>query len=356
MDFDFHYYGTYAAARMANFSDVKAREIAIAAQFVDEFHSSGFASIMAAKLSGEQPCYTAFKLDDTYDAIISSFNSDATLAKIWVPYHFMPVNGSNDTIAIDGVMHNITNESAKYYQYLIAGPYGALYNKVMDLEGVTTANDTMAIGLKMHVLADTYAHQGFIGIRQEAINAVENTYEVMDDGVVKSQSSSYLIQFGAIGHADLGHNPDIGYRTIKYRPHWNEKINIVERDNVRIFSLAFGAMYSALYKINNGGMCATVQQVQEAINKAETIVSVVSDQASGSEFQEHQWLAYISKCYNEATYTLPDVAKRIADDKASIVDYFALNTSELQKFNAAAQNHYAMVRAALPKAATDGLL
>ena len=93
MNKDFHYYGTYYAARLAGYSREDAEEIAWAAQMVDDFTESNFGRMFHR----ENITYTCEALSETaYHELgrLSNVNNSELqkIRRIWVPFHFLPGN------------------------------------------------------------------------------------------------------------------------------------------------------------------------------------------------------------------------------------------------------------------------
>ena len=159
MDIDFHYYGTMYAALLAVYDQKDAIEIAEAAQFVDEFTPHQFPKGIEgiAEKAPVNCCYTSFDFDTT-GMIDQGTSYDSTLAKKWVPFHFTPRMDSGDKITIGEVDYQSTIKDPKHLK-MITAPTGKIFNLIRTV----ATNDNVEIGLKMHVLADMFAHQGFVG-------------------------------------------------------------------------------------------------------------------------------------------------------------------------------------------------
>lgn len=126
------------------------------------------------------------------------------------------------------------------------------------------------IGISMHVLADTWSHQGFCGSNNMFINHVnikgcassndagkfrkpEDKICLEDDGVVyigDYLNKSIPLSPAWTGHGSAGCNPDIpGYKYIMEYDNFDYSVSV---DNVKRFENAFSQMYSALVFIKNG--------------------------------------------------------------------------------------------------------
>src|SRR5271157_2066881 len=96
MDKDFHYYGTYTAARLADFSVEEATTIAHSAQYVDD-SSKCSERIMRMGENGldfqPQPtCHDAMK-ELSWNAVpLYSKVPDEEVRRVWMSFHFLPGN------------------------------------------------------------------------------------------------------------------------------------------------------------------------------------------------------------------------------------------------------------------------
>jgi len=179
MEKDFHYYLIYALAKVtgSNAPDV----IAYASQFTDdnnegEFSVDGSDVPFPEKLKANggyyYPIMTQSLTPRSLDPYVQKY--------VYVPFHFLP--GDNN-VAIKGKKNPLSatpgSKSAR-----------AILSKALQ------RGSPYAIGLALHVFADTWSHQNFSGLREEW-NAVYPWYNVFKSLVPN------------IGHAEVGHLPDI---------------------------------------------------------------------------------------------------------------------------------------------------
>ena len=353
MDIDFHYYGTMYAALLAGYEENDAIEIAEAAQFVDEFTQHQFPKSFGLKTS-EKCCYTSYDFDTT-GKIDQGTSWSNTLAKKWVPFHFAPRMSVDTNIIIGDQTYasNITNSNDLK---MITAPNGEIFNSIINAK----LNDNVEIGLKMHVLADMYAHQGFVGYRYKNINCINNKIqlETIDSRnkkyfKEKSITSSY-VYFAAIGHADCGHYPDYGYAVYKYKPYWNnEKIEVL-RNNPQIFYDAFFMMYKTLINVK----ARSNEESEEAkiadtiLQKLENVKNMLETKDEKREFQNDLWknlivndfkidnvcdIISIDSPKKSNSKTVCDIYKKEYNDNSN------KNSTKLSRFELAAKKHYDMV-------------
>lgn len=149
MQIDGHHTATYAAARIAGFSFEDAQKIAYAAQYVDDATNAGI-----IQFNNSDQMYSriasAHKMVD-YNNFVDVENHLA-----WIPFHFLPGNGSLPA-----------GESPKgsELEKLVCKPDShvardMLRQAVLDRD---KPRGLHRLGIAMHVYADTFAHQGFVG-------------------------------------------------------------------------------------------------------------------------------------------------------------------------------------------------
>lgn len=174
MDTEFHYYITGLLAKRSGFSEAEAATIAYASEYVDyncqsyEVHENW----------GDKPYCN--EISQTMD--ISKPRSERI--RIYPLFHFVPGDPNADSARrVDGKTHplNTTPDSANANAIIDA----ALGGVIADGEGLLHA-----IGIASHTYVDSWAHQNFVGIKDD--------FNQMGSDIKPN-----------IGHADAGHYPDI---------------------------------------------------------------------------------------------------------------------------------------------------
>ena len=168
MQADFHYYATYCAAYLAGYSHEEALELCYSDQFVDCCTKTFLKSINA----------TVHAATSQSQAELVDTKADMTglqdITRIWSSFHFLPKD-----------LHAKTPRATKNYKNkyrLICGPNGELVKDTVEL---AKDKSLQAIGIAMHVLADTWAHMNFAGTPSLAINNTSNDfYEILFDGTL----------------------------------------------------------------------------------------------------------------------------------------------------------------------------
>lgn len=253
MQKDFHYYAAYCAARIAGYSHEEGKEICYSDQLTD-WCSETFLK----KLKGPKAAATTqlpLELMDSGADLLSLQN----ITRIWASFHFLPFDLNADVKRAGRLYRN------KYR--LICKPNGAL---VEDTVKLAKDKGTQAVGLAMHVLADTWAHSGFAGTPSLVINNTDwYFYELLagPDGDTErpvrfrhSASAADDLEQGVftnslyqgnensimnLGHGRAGHLPDYSFIRYKYLPAWGDYEWIV-KDNPSDYYHAFCQMVYAM--------------------------------------------------------------------------------------------------------------
>ncbi len=265
MNKDFHYEGTYAAACLAGFSPEEAGKIAWAAQTVDECTESKLKKHYD-KLMCWDPVFTCQETSEIAfaEGHILSDETDGALCrlrKIWMCFHFLPGNIRGQTYYTESP--ELAGERDMRDFLCLCQPNGDLVREIAQhmvdeyREGEQAKELLIKIGLIMHVIADTWAHQNFAGTPNAKINDVSEFSNVKppsssitgyDGSHTPGVGTTYSVSY--LGHGRAGHNPDYGCLTYRYKAAWcKEKI---VRDGPKTFCEAFGQMVYVLKSIKEG--------------------------------------------------------------------------------------------------------
>jgi hypothetical protein len=179
MEKDFHYYLTYAIARLTGLDSPGV--VAYSAQFVDDNNEGQF-SVDGEEVSFPErlevgggyyyPVMTQSLSPKSLDLYVQRY--------VYVPFHFLP---GDNTVTIN-----------KGKNPLSVTPYSG--NAQSLLESALDSRNPYRIGIALHTVADTWSHQNFTGLREDW-NAVYPWYNVFKSLVPN------------IGHAEAGHSPDV---------------------------------------------------------------------------------------------------------------------------------------------------
>jgi len=249
MQKDFHYYATYCAAYIAGYSHEESLEIAYSAQFVDDCSQTLLKEINAP-LSAATTQLQLELMDIKINPI-----SLQNITRIWASFHFLPYD-------LYATLPKKRNRLYMSKYRLICKP-----NSDLMVETVNLSKDKSleAIGIAMHVLADTWAHSYFAGTPSLVINNTNfQFYEMTPDGdkpivflhklghddVENSKFTASLYQENEnsimnLGHGRAGHLPDYSFMKYKYLPAWGDYNEII-KDNPGDYQKAFGQMVYAM--------------------------------------------------------------------------------------------------------------
>ncbi len=282
MNKDFHYYGTYYAARFAGYSREDAEEIAWAAQMVDDFTKNNFGSLFSDK----DAVYTCESLSESmsHSFTTSDFrdltNEELqTIRRIWVPFHFLPGNLRGELL---NSPYNLEVANPDAYANgrnlvdfrCICAPNSDLVKEMIKRVGAITGdNRNIAIGIAMHVMADTWAHQLFVGSPNYYINEVENVKNNLSGLDIATPPGVSYYSVAYLGHGRIGHSPDYGFADYSYRPMW-AKQNVAQCNRIRFFN-AFAQMVDVLEKLRLSNIANL--RYENYVSKVENIPASISE-------------------------------------------------------------------------------
>ncbi|MBO7451592.1 MAG: hypothetical protein J6U54_14595 [Clostridiales bacterium] len=250
MQLDFHYYATYCAAYLSGYSHKESLDICYSAQFVDRCTKSFLTEIDAPLQAATTQSQTELL------GVRTDIIGLQDITRIWSSFHFLP----GDLYAkIRSLSKNYKN---KYR--LICAPNGDLVIKTVEL---AKGKDLQAVGVAMHVLADTWAHRNFAGTPSMVINNTESYfYEVLPDDSLRKLKFGHIpggvddidnnlfintiYNIGEntimnLGHGRAGHLPDYSFMRYKYLPAWDEYRECL-KDNPSEYYKAFCQMVYAM--------------------------------------------------------------------------------------------------------------
>ena len=256
MQKDFHYYATYCAARLAGYSHAEGAEICYSAQLVDLCSATLLEKLRAPKAAATTQLQ--LELMQARTDLIGLQN----ITRIWASFHFLPYD-------LDAEVRWSGRTYRSKYR-LICRPNGALLKETVEL---ARKRGTQAVGIAMHVLADTWAHSYFAGTPSLVINNTDYYfYELLPGGEERPvrfrhspgaqddpeqglySASIYRWEENSImnlGHGRAGHLPDYSFIRYKYLPAWGGYEEIV-KDNPAAYYKAFCQMVYAMRCLRGG--------------------------------------------------------------------------------------------------------
>lgn len=249
MQMDFHYYATYCAAYISGYSHEDSQTIAYSAQFVDCCTRT-----LIKSLSGPMSAATTQLQLEMMEAKTDLVGLQ-DITRIWSAFHFLPYDLKADV-----------KKGGKRYKNkyrLLCNPNGEL---LKDTVMLAKDSSLQAVGIAMHVLADTWAHRYFAGTPSYVLNDTGSKFVQMDaDGekvitfihnpAAKDDfdkavytNSIHVVNENTImnlGHGRAGHLPDYSFVKYRYMPAWGD-YKVVIKDNPTEYYKAFSQMVYAM--------------------------------------------------------------------------------------------------------------
>ncbi|ALL68249.1 hypothetical protein K788_0000650 [Paraburkholderia caribensis MBA4] len=144
MNIDFHYGVIYVVARLAGMVPADAETVAHACQYVDDATTDGV---------------LVFRTGETYERFASAHsmhdyqNAQNSLNRlVWAPFHFLPA-GTGQTLEERAVCRPDSEVARSVVRHAI--------------RAAGAANSLHRLGVTLHAYVDTWAHQGFSGIKSD---------------------------------------------------------------------------------------------------------------------------------------------------------------------------------------------
>lgn len=249
MQEDFHYYATYCAGLIAGYSHEESLVIAFSDNFADCCTKTFLTGIKGPVVAATTQ--SAMEMSNAP----TDFIGLQQITSIWSAFHFLP-----------GDLYSKVKGAKPYRDkyHLICKPNSDLSVKTAKL---AKGKSLEAIGLAMHVVSDTWAHQNFAGTPSLVINNMSDyIYEVFPDGreeklvfwknpgkpedvdqgnYINSIFSPSEISIFNLGHGRAGHIPDYSFIKYRYMPAWG-KYEEVFKDNPSDYMSAFTQLVYAL--------------------------------------------------------------------------------------------------------------
>jgi len=201
MDIDYHFGTMYVLSRWADFGSANAKIIATSAQLVDDNMDNNSFSDAAEKEALAQGIHIRYSCQNIWNNITGKGNME-----VWVPFHFLPgLQGDTEEEKLVCRKHSELSE--------------ALGERLLK---TTLDNSQFAfrLGVGLHVLADTWAHQGFAGVNA-SINRVQNLIfnssgvkieKVLKDYIDNHKFvTDFVNNYNPLGHVSAAHCPDQPY-------------------------------------------------------------------------------------------------------------------------------------------------
>ncbi len=225
MQIDFHHAVTYVVARYADFSHDDAALVAHCAQYIDDATNDGTVTfdgdILYRRLS------SAHKMLDyrNFQGLKNHL--------VWLPFHFLP---DNDGLAAG------ENPDESFIHKLVCKPNSPIAQDMCRacVEDQDKDYALHRLGVKAHVFADTWAHQGFAGVNHK-INMVSGLKDENGnaDNIFERKITSLFGNLASHAIPPLGHGPALSYPDRPYAS-WSYQNGLdrpvtVERNNTELF-------------------------------------------------------------------------------------------------------------------------
>ncbi|POZ60618.1 DUF6765 family protein [Chromobacterium alticapitis] len=274
MEIDFHYYATYLAAGLAGYSTAPAGEgqlsdaaiIAHAAQYVDDLDES--------RVLDDDGCFRIQSRDFTPVATVQTNGQIGKmeigvgewpaerlkkLRRIWSAFHFLPGNYGNNPERLPygdpAVLRSGGEDYARIGEefQLLCRPNSLLVDKMVhDLARHAREPYFLhLLGLRMHVLADTWAHMNYAGTPSCYVNDAQPF--VWDNAKrapipfapFSATPSTFTPRSVAyLGHGRMGHLPDCPWLVYTYQPLWSDAP--ITKNNPADYLMAFRQLVAVL--------------------------------------------------------------------------------------------------------------
>jgi hypothetical protein len=226
MQIDMHFYGVFALARAAGLQDETAKTIAYASQFVDDAVEDDI--VLMEDRCCIIPSMTSHKPLDYQNSL------PGDQWKVWVPFHFLPGNESEDGDFVERMVCRKNSKVAQTMCNYALDPKHEEYWPHM-------------IGIAAHVYADTFAHYGFVGFSHAWNKVISGTIEPKTDSKsilryikakfeqFKTRITSGAAELIPVGHGSVATYPDRPYLKWEYEYesdfHPHKKIKRDNRDD-----------------------------------------------------------------------------------------------------------------------------
>jgi hypothetical protein len=246
MQIDFHHATTYALARLAGFDHAHADVVAYCSQYVDDAVDADAIEFSNGAMVGR--IASAHKMLDyrNFEALADHF--------AWVPFHFLPGNGG---------LGAGQDPEGSFIHKLVCTPDSPVAHDMLRLVIADrhSPHGLHRLGIAMHTYADTWAHQGFAGVRHE----INNSSDIVDENKAPAHAMMDRVKKFFVDRVmPLGHGTVLGHPDRPYLV-WGYKNGLgvhVERDNPKEFLAASDAMVRAMQKFIAGDWRAEVKGLE----------------------------------------------------------------------------------------------
>ena len=342
MQEDFHYYATYCAGLIAGYSHEESLRIAFCDNFVDCCSKTFLNRIKGPAVAATTQM--AMEMSNAPTDLIGL----QQITSIWASFHFLP-----------GDLYSKVKGAKPYRDkyHMICKPNSDLSVKTAKL---AKGKGLEAIGLAMHVVSDTWAHQNFAGTPSLVINNMsDHIYEVFPDGkeerlvfwkkpgkpedvdernYINSIFSASETSIFNLGHGRAGHIPDYSFIRYRYLPAWGHYEEIL-KDNPSDYMSAFTQLVYALryYRGDYSDFKKDTYDTK-AIEKWESEIRGIFEKRQ--LLSNDDWKKFAKDHFNT---DLPDFDMELYDEEYEKAEGDAKKDTVLGRFFTAAIAHKVMV-------------
>lgn len=307
MQKDFHFEATYYAARIAGFDIDEAYKIGWAAQYIDDATD---VSTKTVQLPGKKTyAFTNILTANTIPGGVGLTMRDDKHRQIWALYHFLPGNYrsygkrarpehilrtfrgvkvpeageafSAKTVDNEAALTTLQEDQLTREHFpMITRPYSDLVLAMMEDTTATYAalakeSANLALhflGIRMHVFADTWAHQDHIGSPDRRMNRVESfkwyrgkgkwnddltftpggKLETDNPGGSQGLATHKRNNNAWLGHGPMGSWPDMPWAVYEWQPRYNKDQTPFLRNNPEQYLQAFTNLVHAMKCVRAG--------------------------------------------------------------------------------------------------------
>lgn len=316
MHIDFHHAVTYVLARWAGFEHPKADIIAYCSQYVDDATNEGTVNFVNGSLY-KRLC-SAHKMLDyrNFDELANHH--------VWMPFHFLPGNN----------MMTADQQDDQDFQTKVICRANSPIAKEMVVECIKQRDKHYGLhrlGIAMHVYADTWAHQGFSGMKSHANNlsnlkdqdncrnlpAIVNAFfkDKIDDA-----TSVFVEGILPLGHGAAVSFPDKPFLNWSYNDHEDKP---VIRVNSEFFLEAADNMVKVMKSFIAGNLDIEGAEGLTDKQKEQLLQLFVSIDDDDADVRHNIWL---DKIANGEFIGIDPITVRYAPKKQDSWKYDALGT------------------------------
>jgi hypothetical protein len=451
MDQDFHYYGTYYAAKKGGLNTDDATLVAKASNFIDFFNETTYAGYW--KLVSDTEKSGKYKIVASMDNPRYTFQGGifstglAPEDGLWCSFHFTPGNYKDpantptremvhgeyvsnllspfkvrDTSAGWKELKKYSPKKTDQYKKdlehgnLLNRPQSALSRQMM-MDAIKCATDNsrlesilnyaaggkhilennkednlhrfrlILLGIRAHVIGDTWAHQDFSGIGsvlntywdvnydptswdpskmgygRQSINYNDGTKDGWENKILSVVHKLENSNFEAVpsdtsylGHGWMGHLPDFSFLKFRYKPCWaNPELDPIERNNPEEYKQAWVELVSMFSQSNGDGQLKQNEQFETDLTMAKKAIdfpNLLDSNVIGRKSSADAW----KTVFGDTPSTIIDVvaepdSNAVLDgmiEMTTAKDRFGTNyvnvNSDLYLFQIAADYHFNFVK------------